>query len=335
MADSTGISDLLGLHCQFYVQAAASALVTYDTVLTLPSEIALVWRGNWSAPAVLYMLTRYITLIHSYVVVGFTPFIFGPSSLHLIADTYCALWGALFTCSIPIITLLAEALLTIRVIAFYGRKWQAAVFLWTIYSVCAATGITIMILGIHYTHPFLDARVGLACITGDLDGSSSCDSASASYLSCNDKNLTQWTWAYWAPGMVMEFVLIMATLARTFQFWSEGMQSPLLTLVTQDNLFYFCCVFALMVVNLGICATPNLNLEFAVIAELTLCINSMLASRIFLHLTTQMKRETTTDQETQEYVPTKTDQSRQPHPSHASSVDSWMTTPVVSMSDDP
>jgi len=265
---------------QTYTEIAASALITYDVLLTLPMEVALVWRGTWGVPAALYIINRYGVMAHSLWVVAVAPNI--PSDVGGWFEIYCKFWNVFAAWSIPLVTLLTEALLTMRVTAFYGRR-VASLALWAMYLLCASASITVMTLGVLDTQT-PQPTVAADCLNSLASPEPGClGTIPQNPHQCNG-GMVEWTWAFWAPGMVMELVLVCATLVRSLEFWRRGAQSRLITIITQDNCLYFCCIFALMVANLVICAISSRSVEFGIITEMTLCINSILAGRIFLHL---------------------------------------------------
>ncbi|KAF8524763.1 hypothetical protein JB92DRAFT_2879205, partial [Gautieria morchelliformis] len=52
-----------------YVDLAALALLAYDTLLTLPSEITYIWRRRVRLGTVLYLLARYPAILVSIITV--------------------------------------------------------------------------------------------------------------------------------------------------------------------------------------------------------------------------------------------------------------------------
>ncbi|KAG2133253.1 uncharacterized protein EDB93DRAFT_887238 [Suillus bovinus] len=50
-----------------YVIVAASVGVIYDSILTLPQEVELVWRQRWSLMTVLYLGLRYIGIVYAII----------------------------------------------------------------------------------------------------------------------------------------------------------------------------------------------------------------------------------------------------------------------------
>jgi Family of unknown function (DUF6533) len=49
--------------------ACSTALLVYDTLLTLPSEIRYIWRKTIKIGAILYLLARYLPLVVSLIVI--------------------------------------------------------------------------------------------------------------------------------------------------------------------------------------------------------------------------------------------------------------------------
>jgi len=256
------------------VQVAAAALTTYDILVTLPWEIALVWHGHWGIPAITYMVNRYGVLVHSYIIVAVTPMIYSDPDP---TATYCHWWHDIGLWSITIVNLLGEALLTMRVVAFFGQKRRVVIALWTIYGICAAIGIAMMGYGMGYTQIF--AVISKPADTGPQGSGSASPSESVCIAALYGS-----AWIYWTPGMLMESVLIVCTLLRAYQYRIRGIKGRLVQVITQDHLLYFVGVFVLMVSNVSLCATPGMNSYYGLIVELTLCLNSILASRIFLNL---------------------------------------------------
>lgn len=249
----------------FLVQVAACALTTYDIILTLPLEVALVWRGHWGVPAVTYMVNRYGILIHSFVIMVLTPAIYSGQDSNA---TYCEWWSDIGLWSIPFVTLLGEALLTMRVVAFYGQKRRPAIILWSMYGLSASGNVAMMLFGFQATRTFSQT--------------SGVDSLGSELTCVADQHGT--AWIFWIPGMAMESVLVLCTLARAHHFWTRGIRPHLVQVITEDHLLYFIGIFVLMVINVSLCAMPSLNSIYGLVLEFTLCLNSVLASRIFLHL---------------------------------------------------
>jgi len=145
---SNATSSWVGQESLLQCTVAASALITYDVLFTMPLEVALVWQGNWGVPAILYMLNRYGVLVHSYVVVALMPILLASQdSQDPGMSTYCQYWGYIGSWSVPIITLLSEALLALRVIAFYGEAFRPAFWIGVAWFLCVCAGFEMLIHG--------------------------------------------------------------------------------------------------------------------------------------------------------------------------------------------
>lgn len=202
------------------------------------------------------------------------------------------------------------ALLSMRVIAFSGGKLRAVVFIWTVYVGCALASILVMIKA-------LDASQEAATVIETFCGMSG---------ACPDSFNPSPQWDLWVPGMIMESVLIVCTLAHGVVYWRRGTNSTLISVIIEDNLLYFVCVFVMMAINVGICAVPDLYTDYGVLTELTLCINSILASRIFLHLRAAAYPDKLNPEYTVNWIesgPIQRDESSTTEGSGSGSWDSW------------
>ncbi|KAI0919471.1 hypothetical protein AcV5_001525 [Taiwanofungus camphoratus] len=56
---------------QHYCAVAVTALVFYDYITTIVAEIELVWCRKFTAPSILYIMIRYLTMLYVVVQVCF------------------------------------------------------------------------------------------------------------------------------------------------------------------------------------------------------------------------------------------------------------------------
>ena len=42
---------------------ASTALLVFDTILTMPDEVELIWRRKWNLSTALYFTTRYLAFV--------------------------------------------------------------------------------------------------------------------------------------------------------------------------------------------------------------------------------------------------------------------------------
>ncbi|KAJ3843625.1 hypothetical protein F5878DRAFT_250641 [Lentinula raphanica] len=89
-----------------YANLAGSALLVYDYLLNLDDEIEFIWKKSWSIGKVLFILSRYYSLLATAVVNNYV--LFGG-----IQYSKFQAWSGLITC------MLVEAILQMRLYALY------------------------------------------------------------------------------------------------------------------------------------------------------------------------------------------------------------------------
>ncbi|KZT60637.1 hypothetical protein CALCODRAFT_95397 [Calocera cornea HHB12733] len=255
------------------IQFAAMALTVYDIILTFEREVKLVWRGSWNLASLLYLATRYYTLVESVlnIVTVLDPSL-SPgecTSFNLYAD----IW------SIPIIVTLIEAILVLRVCALYGNTWRIKVTLW---SLLAGSFITTATLSGVVSPALMPIASPVPSVVG--------------CFFFNDDLAERLLSMIWIPSLVVEVILFGLTALRTFQHVRAQVRTPVLTVILKDGCLYFFTIFALMLLNAVFYGVPNQTGAYeAAFLEPELCISSVLCSRLFLNLRQVLYRHKTED----------------------------------------
>ncbi|KAG8819663.1 hypothetical protein FRC19_009624 [Serendipita sp. 401] len=113
---------LLNLEASRYLSAAGMIVVLYDTILTLPDEIRLIWPMPFGVIKAIWFLSRYVVP----ALIVFSNYQFmesrGPLSDHLFVLTNCEGYVLALAWCINISFAASNWLLLLRVSALWGRK---------------------------------------------------------------------------------------------------------------------------------------------------------------------------------------------------------------------
>ncbi|KZT53943.1 hypothetical protein CALCODRAFT_519726 [Calocera cornea HHB12733] len=241
-----------------YLDVVATAMILFDTVIVIGDEIQLVWRGRWGIPTIVYLLNHYGILFQAVLNQV------AVNDVYLSQD-HCLQWNLASNWFIPIVMMFVEAMLVLRVTALYQNSFYVSISIWSLYTICV--GIMFLLTGM------LLAGVGPF---GSADGS---------VLACDIRQLGEnLFYTLWIPSLVLETVLVLMTFWKGLLHRRSGVNTPLLTVLERDGFMYFFIVFGVMAGNLAICMTVQ-DVYYALVSHrLTLCISSILSSRLFLHL---------------------------------------------------
>jgi len=239
-----------------FLDVAAAALLCYDVFLSFEREVQLVWCGRWGLPTVLYLVNRYGVALQA--------------CLNLVAvldwqldlDS-CYTWNLFSNWSIPVVMMIVEALLAMRVMALYFNNRWVVLFLW-LWWLCAAAAM-------------------LAMMGVSLVGTIAVASPAPPTLGCQIQGSVSDYWALWVPSLVFETTVASLTLARAISYRTMITDIPIMRVLVRDGFLYFFVIMVLMLVNLVICLTTS-SLYYSWFPQISISIASALAVRLFLNL---------------------------------------------------
>jgi len=238
-----------------YAQVAAAALVTYDAFLTLEDEVHLIWRRRWGFGTAIYFLNRYGVPVQA----GLNIVAILDANLSLDA---CYSWNVWSTWIIPIVLMLIESLLVMRVSSMYSTRW-----------------VTIPLVVLY----ILGAATMLAITGVVMEGVEAGPSPAPVVTGCVLNGSAEFFWAMWIPSLVLETTMLFLTIARTARHLRKRAAMSVMHVILRDGVVYFCVIFVSMLSNLLVylCAPP---LYFSLLSQLMLSLSSMVAVRLFLNL---------------------------------------------------
>ncbi|OCB88276.1 hypothetical protein A7U60_g4577 [Sanghuangporus baumii] len=199
-------------------EVASLALLTYDYVLTLRTEVELVWRSRWSFGSVLFLLTRYTTFAGSILKIIYS------QRSDLFEKHLC---GTLYRSSIYVMigsVIMIEVIIVMRVYALWGRSRRMLVCL---VGLTSCTIVSTLVV-------FFISQEDNTWVENPIPRLGSCI-----FLSLNVANSLR-VYGVFIALMIFQFVLIVLTLWKGIAQWRlMNRRSHLLKIFYRDGIFYF------------------------------------------------------------------------------------------------
>lgn len=203
-----------------HAQLASCCIVVFDHLITLDSEVDLIWRSSWSFGKLLFIINRYYTL----ACVIFNNYVLFSSSL---TDHFCLDffrwqgWTGLIACMI------AEIILQMRLYALYSLNSKILALM--IISFTAASTVSALIMG-----KVLKSIAALAKPVQYLEN----------FVFCSPTNVSTKFYTFWIPILLNECLLCILVLIRGFQTFRSGETifqtgRHLVSILIRDSVFYF------------------------------------------------------------------------------------------------
>jgi len=182
----------------------------------------------------------------------------------------CQRWNLFSNWTIPVVMMLTEALLVLRVGAMYRNSQKVYIPLWILFVCCTASNFAIAGVTLNHTWPTR--------------------SPAPSVVGCVLSGSERLFWLIWIPTMVMETTLFVLTVVQVVHHMRAGADETLVQLVLRDGFLYFIVIFALLLANIIICVSTTM-LFYSIIVQMTLTLSSIMASRLFLNLRHAARRK--------------------------------------------
>lgn len=215
-----------------YTLAAALVVLFYDWVLSLGSEIKLIWPARRSVVKTIYLVNRYclpIVMIWANYAWSGQALWFKPLS--------CRVFLVLDSCLIIAFFASLHYIVSLRAWALYGRSRAVGFLLWGGFTLYLAAAYTLTIKGLLSIPASLFPIVDI------------CFGTLPSYL-----------WAIWLPSILFETLVFALTLFKAVQHQKSNLShTPILSTLYRDGFLYF----------LFICLNSACNLLFWAIASPT------------------------------------------------------------------
>ncbi|KZT61332.1 hypothetical protein CALCODRAFT_480046 [Calocera cornea HHB12733] len=258
----TIITALQDVQISRYLSLASYVALVYDFLLTLPTEITLIWNGRWSIVKILFFIIRYtvpiVITVNLVQLTGYSNFVSGNLSTNFCQRVILVLiyWQLIALAMVDVIVCL-------RIHAIWQRRRDVFVILagmWLV-TYIVTFSVTIWITKTAFSSISYIAEINL------------CGATPPKFL-----------WTAWLPGVVFEAAVCTLTSVRTFQHWRhDGV--ALRDALSQDGLIYFLFGFITRLFNLLIWGGVNTATYWALLGEqFSFALTGIVCSRLLLNL---------------------------------------------------
>lgn len=194
-----------------YTLAAAAVIVFYDWILTLDSEMRLIWPARRSVVKTIFLVNRYCVPI----IIGWANYAWSGRAVwfkHISCEVYLLVESSL----VLLFFASLHYIISLRAWTLYGRNKVVGVLLW---------GGFILYLSSAFV---LNIKALLAIPANLVPIINICFGTLPSYL-----------WSIWLPSIVFETFVFILTLVKAIQYQRSDMSTPILSVLYRDGFLYF------------------------------------------------------------------------------------------------
>jgi len=194
-----------------YTLAAAAAIIFYDWILTLDSEMRLIWPARRSVVKTIFLINRYCVPI----IIGWANYAWSGRATwfkHISCEAYLLLDSSL----ILLFFASLHYIISLRAWTLYGRDKVIGVFLWGGFALYLVSAFVLNFKAILAIPATLVPIINI------------CFGTLPSYL-----------WTIWLPSIVFETFVFVLTLVKAIRYQRSEMSTPILSVLYRDGFLYF------------------------------------------------------------------------------------------------
>lgn len=241
---------------------SAFALLIYDYALTLHLEIKYIWISRWNYTKVLFLLTRYLTIVIIFIL------LYNQTFLHDSAGTCRTTWS--FIAWLMIIkNALAESILCIRTWAIWDRHKSVGILLVIAMLAYVAVQFSFETKVIH------SLQIATPLYSG--------------FRGCFLTGATRMLWVQFASLFVIELVVLTLMLISAFRLYRTGRTSELSFVIHRDGIMFYVYLLFLSGVNLIIIIKAPLDIIDLMI-PMEVVLHTVFTTRIVLNIRSTANR---------------------------------------------
>ncbi|EJD01714.1 uncharacterized protein FOMMEDRAFT_169776 [Fomitiporia mediterranea MF3/22] len=266
---------------------SSSTIILYDHLITFGDEVRLIWRSRWSAGKALFLISRYYNI---FTVIFNSCILYSPS----LTARLCFAWLRWQAVSGIFVYGLTEIILMLRLYAMYSSSKRISAVLVSGFSAVLLAEIVVLVLSTK-------AQIGPV----NADPSRILDMST-----CILTNTWRFSYLYWIPFLVFEFLLFVLALAKGIQSIRDhelelgasgfglglcckskgpGRAAKALEILIRDSILYFVVIFAIYLANALSWIIENGRIGEIPVA-LAVALSTVMAQRLLLNIRENFER---------------------------------------------
>ncbi|TBU43473.1 hypothetical protein BD309DRAFT_864231 [Dichomitus squalens] len=251
----------------FLISIAATAIIVYDYALTIDLEVQQIWKRDISGTTVLFILTRYITLLQRiFVLISLSP-------LHSLDACNIVSWFQAITTSI--LAVVMSSIAAVRVFALWNRDYR-------LFAAIMLAGLLPALANIYFRSASTVFLVPSNLFT--------CQSVPTAMSALTYKRLSVATRVI---SIFSDGLVVVLTWMKTYRthVLTRGVdfRTNYSTLILRDGTLYFLAVCFLNVIAI----VYVMNIGSNLLNDMIVALGSLLMSRFLLNLRDQRARNET------------------------------------------
>lgn len=259
---------------------ASLVLILYDFILTVGDEILYMWRGRFVWTRMLFWLNRYWPLLN---------LVFDNITLATTNVTdvpFCTFWWRWFMYATIISRISISGILILRLYVIYRCNRKLLLILCTLFAAELSIECVLLVKIFNNLKPFPDFLL-ISAVTQQVTG-------------CIPGSIASYAWAYWIPVLIFESVLFTLSLAMSIKQSLSDKSSPyLMRVLLRDSVIYFGGALGSILMNFVVWGLHAASL-FLAFLPVVIVANSILGSRLMLHIQKASRRRQRVQQQAQE-----------------------------------
>ncbi|KAL5503828.1 hypothetical protein ACEPAH_7899 [Sanghuangporus vaninii] len=272
---------------------SSMVLYIYNYLLTLDSEVSVMWRAGQGIGKILYFVLRYCTLFSTVCMCTLLP-----DSYHYRTLTTCtgSARNIFYWVSAVVIALATDFVLQLRVYALYqgSRKILCLIILSSTAMIASfATFLTIILRGDEGQYIFVTVHVIIYLLISFLAYSEKMTylGSGADMYICEGSTLPPVYDKIWVAKLVNEALMFLLALHKGMQSLKQykgmGAASQLMVLLVKDSILYFLVVFAFCLMSQLVWTYAGQHyVELSI--GLTLAVGSIMSQHLLVNVRMQV-----------------------------------------------
>ncbi|GJE99949.1 hypothetical protein PsYK624_162250 [Phanerochaete sordida] len=262
--DSSSLASLQNFRAVSYISVSTLALLVYDYLLTLESEVKLIWSSKWSLTKLLFFLTRYLAFVDVAMVAYIHVAHDVPQGMcKIMSDTvgWMVLWGIG----------VAELVVIVRTWAIWGRDCRIGL------------GLTLFWVVMQAVNSYTVAKF-ISSGTVLLVDPTAQNLRGCFLVTTKDQLVVDWVLVAALETIVLVLTLMkVARVPANGRLLARDTTSPLIRQLARDGVLFYVYLLGISLVNIVILLATSHELSTLLVC-LQRALHSILSARLLLNL---------------------------------------------------